>query len=60
MPLNSAWHAANPLPRNPSFEQRLAWHRRHALECGCRQPPPDIAAALAAEGGREDAQDDTE
>jgi len=35
------------MPPNADFEQRLAWHRAHARECACRQPPADIAARLA-------------
>lgn len=37
------------MPPKATFEERVAWHRDHARECGCRQPPPDIAAALQAE-----------
>jgi hypothetical protein len=51
--VNEAWHRANPMPRNATFEQRLAWHREHARECACRQPPGEIAAALAGEPNTE-------
>jgi hypothetical protein len=47
--VNADWHRAHPMPKNPTFEQRVAWHREHASHCGCRQPPPDIAALLAEE-----------
>ncbi len=47
MATNTAWHRDHPMPKNATFEQRVAWHREHARECGCRQPPPDIAAVLA-------------
>jgi hypothetical protein len=46
---NATWHQANPMPANPTFEQRVAWHREHSLACGCRKPPDDIAARLALE-----------
>jgi hypothetical protein len=36
-----------PMPKNATFEQRVAWHREHAAHCDCRKPPPDIAAILA-------------
>jgi hypothetical protein len=49
MILNAEWHRAHPMPTNPTFEQRVAWHREHARECSCRKPPPDIAALLAKE-----------
>lgn len=47
--MNADWHAANPMAPHATFEQRVAWHREHALACGCREPPPDIAARLAQE-----------
>jgi hypothetical protein len=43
--VNADWHRAHPLPRNASFEERVAWHREHAEVCGCRTPPPAIAKA---------------
>jgi hypothetical protein len=49
MKLNADWHRAHPMPPKATFEQRVAWHREHARACGCRKPPPDIAARLAAE-----------
>jgi hypothetical protein len=36
MPINAAWHRANRMPRNPSLDQRVAWHLEHARNCGCR------------------------
>lgn len=47
--MNREWHAAHPMPVRATFEQRVAWHREHAAECGCRRPPARIAAILAAE-----------
>jgi len=46
MTVNADWHERNPMPKNATDEQRLAWHREHAQTCGCRQPP-DVAAELA-------------
>jgi hypothetical protein len=40
VPINAAWHRAHRMPRNPTVEQRLAWHEEHARECSCR-PMPD-------------------
>ena len=45
--MNAAWHANNPMPENVPFDERVHWHGEHARECGCRKPPPDIAARLA-------------
>ena len=49
MMVNAGWHKAHRMPKHPTFEQRLEWHRGHARNCDCRKPPPDIAALLAAE-----------
>jgi hypothetical protein len=49
--VNRDWHAAHPMPPRATWEQRVAWHREHAAACGCRQPPPDIAAELARTAG---------
>jgi hypothetical protein len=56
MSVNADWHAANPMPAHPTFEQRVAWHGEHAVACGCREPPPDIAARLAEDA--EEAKDE--
>jgi hypothetical protein len=49
MALDAAWHRAHPMPEKATFEQRVAWHWEHVRACGCRKPPADIAAVLAAE-----------
>jgi hypothetical protein len=33
---NATWHRANPMPKNPTLDQRIAWHIAHAQHCGCR------------------------
>jgi hypothetical protein len=53
MSVNAEWHRDHPMPERATYEQRLAWHREHAQACACRTPPPDIAAALAAEPAAE-------
>jgi hypothetical protein len=35
--INAEWHRANPMPRNPTMEQRIAWHVAHAKACRCRE-----------------------
>lgn len=37
--LNRAWHEANPMPKSPTPEQRMAWHVGHAANCPCRAMP---------------------
>ena len=34
--MNAAWHKAHPIPKNPTLDQRVAWHLDHARNCGCR------------------------
>ena len=34
--MNAAWHKAHLMPKNPSLDQRIAWHLGHAKNCGCR------------------------
>lgn len=46
MPLNAAWHNAHPMPKNPTLEQRMAWHTEHAQVCGCRPIPPKVLAEI--------------
>ena len=47
MSINAEWHRAHRMPRNPTLEQRLEWHREHTRHCGCRKPSPKLAALLA-------------
>jgi len=44
------WHRANRMPKNPTPDQRIAWHVEHAKHCGCRPIPPGIAAEMARRG----------
>lgn len=36
MKTNGAWHLANRMPKNPTLDQRIAWHLAHAKNCTCR------------------------
>ena len=47
--VNRPWHDAHPMPDQPSLEQRIAWHRAHALACACRPVPEAIREAIAAQ-----------
>lgn len=44
--MNAAWHAEHPMPPHATLEQRVAWHREHAVACGCRKPPDKIQAII--------------
>jgi hypothetical protein len=40
--INKAWHADNPMPKNPAREQRIDWHLRHSQACSCREVPESL------------------
>jgi len=44
------WHRANRMPKNPTLDQRIAWHAEHALHCGCRPIPANLAAEMTRRG----------
>jgi hypothetical protein len=48
--INAEWHRGHVMPRNANRRQRAQWHYEHALNCGCREITPSIAALLEAEG----------
>jgi hypothetical protein len=35
--INAKWHRVNPMPKNPTMDQRIAWHLAHAKACGRRE-----------------------
>jgi len=47
--VNGPWHEAHPMPPKATLEQRVGWHRAHALACACRPVPESIRAVIAAE-----------
>jgi len=46
MKINKQWHEANLMPKNPTIEQRIAWHVQHQQACGCREVPETIKAEI--------------
>jgi len=46
--LNADWHRAHRMPKNPTLEQRLAWHKEHSQNCQCRPLPPNLVAEIHA------------
>jgi hypothetical protein len=36
MKINAEWHTNNKMPKNPTLDQRVAWHIQHAAHCQCR------------------------
>ncbi len=51
--VNADWHNANPMPKNPTLAQRVAWHRAHAAHCACRGMPETIRKLIEAEDARD-------
>ncbi len=35
--ITKEWHEKNRMPKNPTTEQRIAWHVEHAQYCHCRE-----------------------
>ena len=44
--MNAEWHAAHPMPEDPTVEQRIRWHRAHQKHCACRPIPPKLLALM--------------
>ncbi len=44
--LNALWHKAHPMPKKPTFNERVRWHEEHVKACGCRDMPPAIRGAM--------------
>jgi len=50
--INASWHQRNPMPRNATLDQRVAWHLEHSRECGCREIPQTVSDELKRQGAR--------
>jgi hypothetical protein len=44
--MNRDWHEAHVMPKNATTEERIAWHREHTQNCGCRPFPKGLLAKL--------------
>jgi hypothetical protein len=52
--INAEWHAAHPMPKNPTMDQRIEWHLEHQRECHCREGlPRTVQEALAKRGAKQ-------
>jgi hypothetical protein len=47
MKTNKDWHEKHKMPKNATFEQRVAWHLEHVKNCACRPIPKKLAEAMA-------------
>jgi hypothetical protein len=43
---NRLWHARNRMPKNPTAQQRTAWHLAHASNCACRPIPKGVVVLM--------------
>ncbi|WP_192910086.1 hypothetical protein [Mucilaginibacter ginsenosidivorax] len=50
MKINKQWHLDNPMPKNPTFNQRVEWHLQHQKNCACRPIPAKLASAMIEQG----------
>jgi hypothetical protein len=46
MKINAEWHKKHRMPKSPTLEERLEWHREHSRHCACREMPPSLAMLL--------------
>ncbi|HEX5113035.1 MAG TPA: hypothetical protein VFV79_09315 [Saprospiraceae bacterium] len=42
MKINKEWHLKHKMPKNPTLEQRIAWHKEHQKHCACRDMPDQL------------------
>ncbi len=43
---NAEWHLKNRMPKNPTLDQRVKWHIKHARNCSCSSLDEDILKEL--------------
>lgn len=44
--MNKEWHLANRMPKNPTTDQRIAWHLEHKKNCACRDIPETLKTEI--------------
>jgi hypothetical protein len=44
--INAEWHRKHPMPKNPTLDERIKWHKSHALHCACRPMPASLLAEM--------------
>jgi hypothetical protein len=48
--INQAWHRTQPMPKNPTLDQRVSRHLAHAKACGCRKISRTVLDELKRRG----------
>ena len=43
MKLNKEWHHKNKMPKNPTLQERITWHKEHMKNCKCRTAPKNLS-----------------
>ncbi|MCL4474043.1 MAG: hypothetical protein M1539_01300 [Actinobacteria bacterium] len=51
--INKEWHLANKMPKNPTREERMLWHREHLKHCDCRSVTTELRKELEEFFGKE-------
>jgi hypothetical protein len=46
MKINKEWHEKHKMPKNPTMEEKIKWHKEHAKNCGCRSMPASLLSKL--------------
>ncbi|HJW29847.1 MAG TPA: hypothetical protein VJ508_11480 [Saprospiraceae bacterium] len=52
MKINKEWHLKHKMPKNPTLDQRIAWHAEHQIHCQCRKLTPKLAEEMRKRGIR--------
>jgi hypothetical protein len=48
--INELWHQKNPMPKNPTIDQRIDWHIAHQKNCACRGIPVKLKEEMKKRG----------
>lgn len=48
--INKEWHLKHRMPKNPTIEQRIAWHLEHRKNCACRKIEGKLADEMRKRG----------
>lgn len=48
--INKEWHEHHKMPKNPTIEQRIAWHLDHSKNYSCRKIEGKLAEEMKKRG----------
>ena len=48
--VNLDWHLKNIMPKNPTFEEQVKWHKEHVDNCSCRKFPEKLKEEMKKKG----------